>query len=111
MSNGKAPDGARFSPDVIYAARAGFIGKRGVAIFEDARIAVHCHGDCPFDERSKHPQSLLFVTGHRAGFVCSMMLRGLAPVLQAALCNGLTFDPFSLQQDCLAASEVNVGRG
>jgi hypothetical protein len=40
-----------------------------------------------------------------------MMLRGLPSVLQAALCDGLVFDPFSLQQDCLAASEVDVGRG
>ena len=38
-----------------------------------------------------------------------MTLRGLPVVLQAALCDGLAFDPFSLQQDCLAASEVNVG--
>ena len=40
-----------------------------------------------------------------------MMLRGLLLVPQAALCDGLAFDPFSVQQDCLAASEVNVGRG
>ena len=40
-----------------------------------------------------------------------MMLGGLPSVLQAALCDGLAFDPFSLQQDCLAASEVDVGRG
>ena len=40
-----------------------------------------------------------------------MILRGLPLVLQAAVCDGLAFDPFSLQQDCLAASEVDVGRG
>jgi hypothetical protein len=39
-----------------------------------------------------------------------MTLRSLPLVLQAALCDGLAFDPFSLQQDCLAASEVDVGR-
>ena len=38
-------------------------------------------------------------------------LRGMPLVLQAALSDSLTFDPFSLQQDCLAASEVDVGRG
>src|SRR5258708_30716214 len=38
-------------------------------------------------------------------------VRGLPLVLQAALGDGLAFDPFSLQQDCLAASEVDVGRG
>ena len=35
-----------------------------------------------------------------------MTLRGLPLALQAALCDGLAFDPFSLQQDCLAASKV-----
>lgn len=40
-----------------------------------------------------------------------MTLGGLPSVLQAALGDGLAFDPFSLQQDCLAASEVDVGRG
>ena len=39
-----------------------------------------------------------------------MTLRGLPLVLQAALGDGLAFDPFSLQQDCLAASELDVGR-
>ena len=39
-----------------------------------------------------------------------MMLRGLLLVLQAALCDGLAFDPFSVQQDCLAASEVRIPR-
>ena len=38
-------------------------------------------------------------------------LRGLPLMLQATLCDGLAFDPFSLQQDCLAAPEVDVGRG
>jgi hypothetical protein len=32
-------------------------------------------------------------------------------MLQAAFGDGLAFDPFSLQQDCLAAPEVDVGRG
>ena len=31
-------------------------------------------------------------------------------MLQAPLFDGLSFDPFSLQQDGLAASEVDVGR-
>ena len=38
------------------------------------------------------------------------MLGGLRVMQQAALGDGLAFDPFSLQQDCLAASEVDVGR-
>ena len=29
---------------------------------------------------------------------------------QASVCNGPSFDPFPLQEDCLAASEVDVGR-
>jgi hypothetical protein len=40
-----------------------------------------------------------------------MTLRGLPLVLQAAQGDGLAFDPFSLQQDYLAASVVHVGRG
>src|SRR5947207_5047691 len=36
---------------------------------------------------------------------------GLQPVLQAAVSNGLSLDPFSLGQDGWAASEVDVGRG
>jgi hypothetical protein len=40
-----------------------------------------------------------------------MTLRGLPLVLQAVLGDGLAFDPFSLQQDYLSASEVDVGRG
>ena len=47
----------------------------------------------------------------RLWLVWLMTLSGLPLVLQAALCDGLAFDPFSLQQDCLAASEVDVGRG
>jgi hypothetical protein len=39
-----------------------------------------------------------------------MMLCGLPLMLQAAFGDGLAFDPFSLQQDCLAAPEVDVGR-
>ena len=40
-----------------------------------------------------------------------MMLGGFPLVLQAALCDGLAFDPFSVQEDYLAASKVDVGRG
>jgi hypothetical protein len=32
-------------------------------------------------------------------------------MLQAALGDGVAFDPFSLQQDDVSASEVDVGRG
>jgi hypothetical protein len=39
------------------------------------------------------------------------MLCGFPLMLQATSGDGLAFDPFSLQQDCLAASEVEVGRG
>ena len=38
-----------------------------------------------------------------------MTLRGLPLVLQAALGDGVAFDPFSLQQDYLAASAVDFG--
>jgi len=37
------------------------------------------------------------------------MLCGLAAVLQASGFDGVAFDPFSFQQDSLAASEVDVG--
>ena len=40
-----------------------------------------------------------------------MMLGGLAAVYQASVLDGLSFDPFSFQQDGLAAPEVDVGRG
>jgi hypothetical protein len=40
-----------------------------------------------------------------------MMLGGLAAVYQASVLDGLPFDPFSFQQDGLAAPEVDVGRG
>jgi hypothetical protein len=40
-----------------------------------------------------------------------MMLRGLPLMQQAALGDGVTFDTFSLQQDDLSATEVDVGRG
>jgi hypothetical protein len=40
-----------------------------------------------------------------------MILRGLFLVLQATYGDGLSLDPFSLQQDCVAASEVDVGWG
>src|SRR6267378_48356 len=39
------------------------------------------------------------------------MLCGLAPVHQASVLDGLSFDPFSFQQDGLAAPEVDVSRG
>ena len=32
-------------------------------------------------------------------------------MLQASLLDGLSFDPFSRQEDGLAAAEVDVGRG
>jgi hypothetical protein len=35
--------------------------------------------------------------------VCLIMLRGLLLMLQAAQGDGLSIDPFSLRQDCLAA--------
>jgi hypothetical protein len=40
-----------------------------------------------------------------------MTLRRLPLMLQAALGDGVAFDPFSLQQDDVSASEVDVGRG
>jgi hypothetical protein len=39
------------------------------------------------------------------------MLRGLFVVKQPTVLDGLTFDPFSFQQDGLTAPEVDVGRG
>src|SRR6266481_6406108 len=39
------------------------------------------------------------------------MLCGLAAVHQASVLDGLSFDPFSFQQDGLAAPEVDVSRG
>src|SRR5258707_7313800 len=39
------------------------------------------------------------------------MSGGLQPVLQAAVSNGLSLDPFSFGHDGWAASEVDVGRG
>ena len=38
-----------------------------------------------------------------------LMLCGLAAMLQASGFDGVAFDPFSFQQDSLAASGVNVG--
>ena len=38
------------------------------------------------------------------------MSGGLQPVLQAAVSNGLSLDPFSFGHDGWAASEVDVGR-
>ena len=39
------------------------------------------------------------------------MLGGLAAVYQASVLDGLSFVPFSFQQDGLAAPEADVGRG
>ena len=39
------------------------------------------------------------------------MLRGLNVVLQAAIGDGVAFDPFPFCEDGLAASEIDVGRG
>ena len=38
------------------------------------------------------------------------MLSGDCTVVQASKLNGLSFDPFSFEEDGLAASEVDVGR-
>ena len=46
----------------------------------------------------------------RLWLVWLVMLCGLLVMQQAALGDSLAFDPFSLQQDCLAAPEVDVGR-
>ena len=40
-----------------------------------------------------------------------LMLCGLAAMLQASGFDCVAFDPFSFQQDCLAAPEVDVGWG
>src|SRR5436305_6489110 len=40
-----------------------------------------------------------------------VMSCGLQPVLQAAVSNGLSLDPFSFGQDGWTASKVDVGRG
>ena len=32
-------------------------------------------------------------------------------MVQAALSDGVAFDPFAFEEDCLAAPEVDVGRG
>src|SRR5260370_17038412 len=39
------------------------------------------------------------------------MLGGVGAVYQASVLDGLSFDPFSFQQDGLAAPKVDVGRG
>ena len=39
------------------------------------------------------------------------MLGGFPLVLQASFWDGMAFDPFSLQQDCLAPAEVDIGGG
>ena len=39
------------------------------------------------------------------------MLCGFAAVYQASVLNGVSFDPFSFQEDGLATSEVDVGGG
>ena len=38
------------------------------------------------------------------------MLCGLPVMQQASVGDGLSFDPFPLHEDCLATSEVDVGR-
>lgn len=38
-----------------------------------------------------------------------IILGGVFPVVQAPVFGGLSFDPFSFQQDGLVASEVDVG--
>jgi hypothetical protein len=38
-------------------------------------------------------------------------MSGLQAVLQAAVCDGLSFDPFSLCQDGWGAPEIDVGGG
>ena len=39
------------------------------------------------------------------------MLCGDVAVIEASAMDGLSFDPFSFQEDGLASSEVDVGRG
>ena len=39
-----------------------------------------------------------------------MMLCGLPMMQQAAVLDGLSFDPFSFEQDGVASAEVNIGR-
>jgi hypothetical protein len=39
------------------------------------------------------------------------MLGGDLAVVQASVLDGVSFDPFSFQEDGLATSEVDVGRG
>ena len=39
-----------------------------------------------------------------------MMLGGDLAVVQASVLDGVSFDPFSFQEDGLATSEVDVGR-
>jgi hypothetical protein len=39
------------------------------------------------------------------------MLSGLAAVYQSSDLDGLSFDPFSFQQDGVATAEVDIGRG
>jgi hypothetical protein len=71
-------------------------------------LAAAGEQDCPSSEFLR--QRAVPIRGGSGSFYL-MTLRGLPLVLQAALGDGLAFDPFSLQQDCLAASEVDVGRG
>ena len=39
------------------------------------------------------------------------MLCGLPVMQQASVCDGLSFDSFPFHEECLAAAEVDVGRG
>ncbi len=45
----------------------------------------------------------------RLGLLVNLSRFGL--VVQAALSDGFSFDPLTFEQDCLAAPEVDVGRG
>jgi hypothetical protein len=42
---------------------------------------------------------------------CGFSLGGFALVLQSSSFDGVALDPFTLKQDGLAASEVDIGRG
>ena len=45
-----------------------------------------------------------------SGSVAVFRLGGVSLVLQSSELDGVAFDPFALEQDGLAASEVDVGR-
>jgi hypothetical protein len=57
-------------------------------------------------------QSLGTTSGFIQGslrLICLMMLCGLPMMQQASVGDGLSFDPFPFDEDCLAASEVDIG--